>query len=138
MLSTLEKIISRANPEYRIEYEEAHMMNVKADGIEYACPFAYIEEFRQGEYGKTGYRNSKRTKIEVWFCRFCQHENDARIREAVRVSIESEIVLPFITEYKKETGLYQPEMWKWYTPPPRFDANEVWILLQFDYKTVVC
>jgi hypothetical protein len=138
MLSTLEKIIKRANSLYRVEYEELNMMNVKADEIAYAQPFAYIEEFRQGEYGKTGYWRSKTTKAEVWFCRFCQMQNDARVRESVREAIEGEMILPFIAEYKKEEGLYQPETWRWYTPPPRFDANEVSVMLQFDYKTLLC
>ena len=138
MLSRLEEIIKRANPSCHIEYEELAMMNVKADEILYTQPFVYIEEFRQGEYGKTGFWKSKTARVELWFCKFCQMQNDAREREAIRGAIESEIVLPFITEYKKETSLWQPETWKWFTPPPRFDANEVSIMLQFDFKELKC
>lgn len=114
------------------------MMNVKADEIRYAHPFVYIEEFRKGEYGKTGFWKSKTTSVELWFCRFCQMQNDAHERETIRSAIEGEIVVPFISEYKKEPGVQQPEVWKWYTPPPRFDANEVSILLQFDFKELTC
>jgi hypothetical protein len=138
MLAILEKIIQQANPSYNIEYEEVNMMNIKADEIKYTQPFVYIEEFRAGEYGKTGFFNSKTTRVELWCCKFCQMQNDAREREAIRAAIESEMVVPFIGEYKKETGLYQPETWKWYTPPPRFDANEVSIMLQFDFKELRC
>lgn len=138
MLSKLEEIINRANPSYFIEYEELSMMNVKADEIKYSQPFAYIEEFRQGEYGKEKYWNYKTARIEIWFCKFCQFENDARVRESIRDTIEAEIVLPFIQEYKKESGLYQPEKWNWFTPPPRFDANEVSIMLQFDFRLLKC
>ncbi|MDR1454651.1 MAG: hypothetical protein LBJ01_03270 [Tannerella sp.] len=138
MLSKLEEIIRRANPSYHIEYEELSMMNVKADGIDSSRPFAYIEEFRQGEYGKTGFWRSKTTRLEIWFCRFCRFENDARVRDAIRGTIENEAVLPFIEEYKREPGLSQPDKWAWYTPPPRFDANEVSIMLQFDYKVLTC
>jgi len=138
MLSKLEEIINNANSSYIVEYEELSMMNVKADEIKYSQPFAYIEEFRQGEYGKTGFWRNKTTKLEIWFCRFCQFENDARVREAIRDAIESEIILPFIEEYKKHTELVQPEKWNWFTPPPRFDSNEVSIMLQFDFKELKC
>jgi hypothetical protein len=140
MLSKLEEIIKRSNPSYLVEYEEVSMMNVKADEIKYKQPFAYIEEFRQGDYGKTVNRfwNSKNTRAEIWFCKFCQLENDARVREEMREAIEKEIVFPFMEEYKKESGLYQPETWKWFTPPPRFDANEVSIMLQFDFRELKC
>jgi hypothetical protein len=137
MLARIEGIIRRANGSYRVEYEERDMMNVKADGIGCSQPFAYIEEFRQGEYGKTGYWRSKTARVEIWFCRLCQLENDARVREAMREAIEAEMVLPFIAEYKKERGLVYPETWRWYTPPPRFDANEVSVMLQFDYRVLL-
>jgi hypothetical protein len=138
MLSKLEEIIRRANPSYHIEYEELSMINVKADKIAYAQPFAYIEEFRQGEYGEGGYWKHKTTRVEIWFCRFCQLENDARVRESIRDTIEGEMVLPFIGEYKRESGLRQPKTWKWYTPIPRFDANEASIMLQFDHEVLIC
>ncbi|MDR1459460.1 MAG: hypothetical protein LBI60_04535 [Bacteroidales bacterium] len=138
MLTKLEKIIRDANPSYHIEYEELSMMNVKADEIKYSEPFVYIEEFKQGEYGKAGYYNQKTTRVELWFCKFCQMQNDAREREAIRNTIENEIVLPFISGYKKQASLVQPQTWKWFTPPPRFDANEVSVILQFDYKEIIC
>ncbi|MCL1936999.1 MAG: hypothetical protein FWF52_01210 [Candidatus Azobacteroides sp.] len=114
------------------------MMNAKADEIKYSQPFAYIEEFRQGEYGKTGFWSSKTTRVEIWFCRFIQFQNNAIEREEIRNAIENEIVFPFIEEYKKETALKQPEKWKWFCSPPRFDANEVSIMLQFDFNELKC
>ena len=138
MLSKLEEIIKRANPSYLIEYEWPNRMNINADEIEYAQPFAYIEEFTHGEYGKTGYFRHKMTEVNLYFCRLCQFENTAREREAIREQIESEIVIPFMEEYKKETGLNQPERWKFFTPIPRFDANEVSIMLLFDFKELKC
>lgn len=138
MLTQLESIINRANPLYLIEYEELSMMNVHADEIKYSQPFAYIEEFTQGRYGKEGYFNQKTVEVQIWFCKFCQFQNTAREREAIRKQIETEMVLPFMAEYKKETGLHNPETWKFFTPPPRFDANEVSIMLQFDFKELKC
>lgn len=138
MLSKLEGIINRANSSYIIEYEELSMMNVNADEIKYSQPFAYIEEFTKGEYGKQRFFNQKTVEAQIWFCRFCQFENTARKRESIREQIESEIVLPFMEEYKKESELYQPETWKFFAPPPRFDANEVSIMLQFDFRELKC
>jgi hypothetical protein len=138
MLSTLEKIIKRANPSYNTEYEELSMMNVNADEIRYTQPFAYIEEFTRGEYGKQGYFNQKTVEAQIWFCRFSPAHNTAAQREAIRQQIESEIIIPFMQEYKKETTLRQPDTWKFFTPPPRFDANETSIILQFDYKEIKC
>ncbi|MDR0682026.1 MAG: hypothetical protein LBG15_09305 [Dysgonamonadaceae bacterium] len=138
MLSRLEEIIKRANPAYTVEYEELSMMNVSADEIKYTQPFAYIEEFTRGEYGKQRFYNQKTVEAQIWFCRFCQFQSTAREREAIREQIEAEIVLPFMEEYKKEAGLFQPETWKFFTPPPRFDANETSIMLQFDFKELKC
>jgi hypothetical protein len=114
------------------------MMNVKADEIKRSQPFAYIEEFTKGEYGKQGFFNQKTVEAQVWFCRFSDMQNTAREREAIREQIEAEIVLPFMSEYKKESGLWQPATWKFFTPPPRFDANETTIMLLFDYKEIKC
>jgi hypothetical protein len=138
MLSKLEEIIKRVNPEYAVEYDELSMMNVRADEIAYTQPFAYIEEFTKGEYGKQGYFNQKTVEAQIWFCRFAQMQNTARERESLRKQIETEMIVPFMEEYKKESGLWQPQTWKFFTPPPRFDANEVSIMLQFDFKTLKC
>ena len=114
------------------------MMNVRADGISYGQPFAYIEEFTRGEYGKQGYYRQKTVEVQIFFCRFCQLHNTAREREAIRAQIESEAVFPFMEEYKKESGLWQPEKWKFFIPIPRFDAHCISIMLLFDFKEIKC
>lgn len=113
-------------------------MNVKADAIKYSQPFAFIPEFLEGEYSKNGFYKQKITRMQVFFCRFCQYGNSANDRENLRKQIEHEVVIPFIEEYKKEIKLYQPEKWKFYYPIPMFDANEVSIMLQFDYSELSC
>ena len=138
MLAKLEEIIKSVNSTCHVEYDEVHIANIKADELPYGQTFAYIEEFRHGEYGTTGYRKHKTTRVELWFCHFCPMHGSAREREALRAEIENTLILPFIAAYGKETRLLQPETWKWYAPPPRFDANEVAIMLQFDYKTLSC
>jgi hypothetical protein len=64
--------------------------------------------------------------------------NTAIQRNAIRDQIESEVVLPFMDKYNA-SGIFQKvETFRFLTPLPRFDANEVSIMLEFDCKTTMC
>ena len=180
MVNELINIINGINPKYYVTYEEASMMNVKADliphqdGEYYQIPedvsgnpileyivdnnleyingagtiinpgerlqgFCYIEEFRQGKYNKALHGwFSKSTKVQLWFCKIGQFHSDALKRELLRSDIEQEIVLPFIKQVNG-TGLFKTiDTFEFFTPPPRFDMNEVSIMLQFNLDEVSC
>lgn len=137
MLTELKQIIASANAAYTVEYEEASMMNITADKIKRDQPWAYIEEFVQGSYTKK-YGQSKTTQVQVYFCRFTEFQNTAEQREAIRAQIEGEIVLSFMEKYNA-SGVFSPvEVFKFFTPLPRFDANEISVMLQFDCTKRIC
>jgi hypothetical protein len=137
MLTELKQIIASANAAYIVEYEEASMMNIAADEIKRDQPWAYIEEFVQGNYAKK-MGNTKTTQTQVYFCRFAEMQCTAEQREAIRAQIEAEIVIPFMAKYNSSGLFSHVDVFKFFTPLPRFDANEISIMLQFDCTKRLC
>lgn len=137
MLATIKNLITASNPQYEVEYEESRMMNLKADQKSRAARFAYIEEFVRGNYSTENFRSKKTTMMQIYFCRFCDFETSAESRELIRKEIESEIIIPFITKYNN-SSFEKINNFRYYTPLPRFDANEVSIMLEFDCKAIIC
>jgi len=132
---TVNEVVS---PLYPVEYEENRMMNLNADEKSLDARFAYIEEFVSGAYAKGKFVKQKTTQVQIYFCRFCELQNTAMEREALRNQIESEAVLPFMEAYNNSGKFDRVDIFKFYTPLPRFDANEVSIMLQFDCKQNMC
>lgn len=138
MIAQLKQIIQSSNPDYIVEFEESKMMNVKADEYPTGAKFAYIEEYVSGSYTKEKYLHKKVLQIQVYFCMFTELHVDAIEREAIREEIESDIVIPFMDKYNASGVFDKVDTFKFATPLPRFDANEVSIMLQFDCKKVKC
>lgn len=138
MITELRQIIESSNPNYIVEFEENAMMNIKADSYPRDNGFAYIEEYVQGSYSKERFFRNKIINMQIYFCKFTEMHNNAIERERLRELIEMQIVQPFMKKYN-ESGVFQKvHLWKFYTPLPRFDANEVSIMLQFDCKKIRC
>jgi len=132
MIEEIKAICTKVNAGYSVEYEESHMMNLNADQKTLDARFAYIEEFTGGNYQMTGFRLEKTVTVQLYFCRFIPLvDSTADARETIRKEIETEIVLPFIKEFKSSNG-YPKNGFRYRTALPRFDANEVSIMLQFD------
>ena len=138
MITELKQIIQESNPAYIVEFEENKMMNVKVDEYPMGAKFAYIEEYISGSYTKEKYFHKKILQIQVYFCMFTELQVDAIQREAIREQIESEMVIPFMDKYNTSGIFDKVDTFKFLTPLPRFDANEVSIMLQFDCKKVKC
>jgi hypothetical protein len=138
MIQELKTLTETSNPLYEVEYEENKMMNLKADEKSLNARFAYIEEFVQGSYTRTKFQKQKITQVQIYFCRFAEFQNSAMDRETLRNQIESEIVFPFMERYNASGIFDRVDNFKFYTPLPRFDANEVSIMLQFDCKQNMC
>lgn len=138
IIEDLKNVLTAANADYIQDYEENSMMNIKADNFKYENGFVYIEEFTQGRYEVQSYRNVKITRVQIWFCRFTQLHNNAIEREAIRCRIENEIVRPFMRQFNRNGKFKQIDTWQFYTPLPRFDANEVSVMLQFDLQQSLC
>jgi len=117
---------------YGATYDEARMMNVNVDEKALGSFFAYVEEFQRGTYEFAGFARMKRTQIEVYFLTFCEYENTADDRDALRTQIENEIVYPFIKQLEKGTYFEKPTTFNWESTSGRFDANEVGIMLSFE------
>lgn len=138
MITELKQIIQESNLAYIVEFEESKMMNVKADEYPMGAKFAYIEEYISGSYTKEKYFHKKILQIQVYFCMFTELQVDAIQRETIREQIESEMVIPFMDKYNASGVFDNVDTFKFLTPLPRFDANEVSIMLQFDCKKVKC
>ena len=138
MINKLLEILKEAVPNYEVSFEEGRMMNVAADTIERYKGFAYIEEYRQGYYSFRGYKKTRTTRIQIYFCKFVGFQDNAINRELMREKIEEEAVLPFITMMNENDNFKQIERFDVGTPLPRFDANEVSIKLEFDLTSTIC
>ena len=138
MLNKIKDILTRANPEYKVIYEEAHMMNAKADELQRNDSFVYIEEFLRGQYLQEKYIKARVLQMQLYFCKFTDMHNDAIERQSLRDQIEAEIVLPFMDKYEKSNLFAPVERWNIYYPLPRWDANEVSVMLEFGCKTPIC
>ena len=72
---------------------------------------------------------------------FTQNKFDELTKELGNYQIEtikSEVVKPFMNAYNASGKFDVVDTFKFYTPLPRFDANEVSIMLQFDCKQNMC
>lgn len=138
MIQELKAIIAQANANYIIEFDESRMMNVKVDEINRSDSFAYIEEYSSGRYNVPKFFKEKTTQVQIYFCKFTEFQNDADDREALRQLIETEIVIPFMSKYNESGKFKQVDNWNFFTTLPRFDANEVSIMLQFDCVVTYC
>lgn len=121
---------STFTPRYGFIFEERKMFNVVADNTLMPCVF--LEEYRDGRYNvKFGIK--KHTTVQLSFMKLCPFDGDAIDREAQRNTIEVEAVIPFIESFNNLRP-FQEELqeFKFFTPPPRFDTNEVSIMLQFE------
>jgi len=137
MIEEIKAICTKVNPDYAVDYEESHMMNLKADQKTINAKFAYIEEFTGGSYQMINFRLEKAVMVQLYFCRFIpQLDSTAEARETIRKEIEAEIVLPFIKEFKS-TYNFPKNGFKFRASLPRFDANEVSIMLQFEIIELV-
>lgn len=116
-------------------YEYKNMANIDADSIAYDKAFIWIDEFRQGRIFIDRNRRVKSMRTNIYFCRFVQMDNPAVEREAIRMQIESEIVFPFIKAFDKE---YTETEYGIFYPMTMFDANEVSVMLEFDFKLEIC
>ena len=138
MINKLLEILQKAVPSYEVSFEESRMMNVAADAIERYKGFAYIEEYRQGYYSFRGYKKTRTIRIQIYFCKFVDFQDNAINREMMRAKIEAEAVLPFVERMNENDNFKQIERFDISTPLPRFDANEVSIKLEFDLTSTIC
>lgn len=139
MLKNLEQILHAANPCYRVMYQESAMMNIKADQLKETASYVHIEEFRRGSYVESRFGPlQKQMTIQIYFSKFTPMQNDAIEREKLRHIIELEIVQPFIREYKKSASFVPVTTWTVNYPMPRFDANEVSVMLEFNCQSNIC
>jgi hypothetical protein len=135
-LESIKTICNAAAPTWGFYFDDRQLMNIKADNSPF--PLIFFEEYRQGRYNFK-YYIEKTTLVELYFCKICQMQNDGITREQIRETIENEAVLPFIKEFRERAELFEDiNEFKFFTPPPRFDTNEVSIMLQFNAKLIQC
>lgn len=134
MIQEITDLIQSVNPLYLVEYEESRMMNLRADEKSLDGRFCYIEEFTSGTYERNRFVPQKTTRISLYFCQFTTLHGTALDREAIREDIERTVIYPFINKYN-DSGIFdRVEIWNFASPLPRFDANEVSVMLSFNCK----
>lgn len=131
MITELLALIQAAAPNYEATYEEAKMMNVAADLIDRTKGFIYVEEYYKGSYLTDKYMPAKRSTLQIYFCKFIDFHGTALDREVIRKEIESDAVMPVINALKANTNYPITSSIDFSLPLPRFDANEVSIMIQF-------
>lgn len=136
MLDKIIQILNDANPNYKVIYEEAHMMNVKVDDLNRQDSFIYIEEFTQGQIVIERYRRIEKMRAQIYFSKFANMHGRAIRREELRSQIKAEAMYPFINAYENVFG--SKAVWNIYYPFPRWDGNEVSVMLEFDYESEIC
>ena len=130
IIEAIKLLCTEAAPDWNFQFEDRQLMNVKADNAKF--PLIFFEEYREGRYN-VKYQNSKTTVVELYFCKICQMHNDGMEREKLREEIEQEAVIPFIQAFKNHPEIFDDiEEFRFFTPPPRFDANDVSIMLRFN------
>ena len=137
-MTTLEAIkhLCEQIPGYGFYFDDRQLMNVNADSAPF--PLIFFEEYREGSYRDKHYLE-KTTRVELYFCKLCQPDDGGLVREQLREEIEVEAVRPFIKLFNSHPEIFTPLAdWKFFTPPPRFDANEVSIMLQFNATQTQC
>ena len=138
-LERIEKLVAIVNEEnakkgdipiYNFFFDDRQLMNVKADNATF--PVVFFEEYKSGYYRTRNFID-KVTNVELYFLKLCQMENEARYRERLREQMEEEFIKPFIRTCLANPHLFERvENWNFQTPPPRFDTNEVSVLLTFE------
>lgn len=132
MLEKIKSIIEQANDDYVVEYDEANMFNIRADGFVRGTKYVYIEEFKEGELNLSGYFEMDKLRLNIYFSEIPQVELDALGRERIRERIKAEIVKPFIKEFIASQEFISDKVFRYYYPLSRFDANEVSVMLDFE------
>ena len=155
LIESIRSLLSDIVPDAVFEYDEASMMNVKADDILRSKTFVYVEEITTSRIERIGFSHFRTTPCYIYFCRFEPFQNDAYHgdtrhsqqaasqgtipRQTLRDQLEDTIVLPFIAAvgHKFRRHDTTPRYTLDY-PPPRFDANEVSVLLTINLTQYIC
>jgi hypothetical protein len=153
MIQEISDLLTAINPEYTFTYEESAMMNIKADSyLKYKdvidpdtnevtgqkiASFVYLEEFTSGSIKREGYVNARVQKCQLYFCKFADFHCDALQRQELRELMFTEIIYAFAEKIRLHPMLLAKDI-QYYTPLPRFDANEVSVMIEFDYKVQLC
>lgn len=154
LVDDIRELIKAIAPQAIFEYDEASMMNIKADDVRRTQTLVYIEEISTSRIEPAKYYYTRTTPVYIYFCRFEPFQNDAYLgdtrhsqqasgrtvpRQSIRDEIETGIVLPFIASVRgwfARLGI-RPTYTLDY-PPPRFDAHEVSVRLTVNISQFIC
>ncbi len=128
LIERIRALIAQVNPDYKFEYENDFMMNVKADDDRF--PIAYLEEYTEGRY-TIGYGTKKSVMVELHFYRLVPMHCSAMVRERERNRIEEEIVRPFIEKFNDSGDFEDVSEFTIFPEPTMFDANATGLMLRF-------
>jgi hypothetical protein len=81
--------------------------------------------------------NARVQKCQLYFCKFADFHCDALQRQELRELMFTEIIYAFAEKIRLHPMLLAKDI-QYYTPLPRFDANEVSVMIEFDYKVQLC
>ena len=140
MLDNLKTLINTANEDYEVFYEESRMFNVDADELSTEGSYCYIEEFVSGTFN-LGRWKEETTTVQLYFFKIPEQttieELTAEQRITIRETIKTEVVLDLLDLLRVDRQ-NQTTAFRWFYPVPKYDCNEVGLIVEFEYKKKLC
>jgi len=140
MLDNLKTLINTANEDYEVFYEESRMFNVDADELSTEGSYCYIEEFVSGTFN-LGRWKEETTTVQLYFFKIPEQttieELTAEQRITIRETIKTEVVLDLLDLLRVDRQ-NQTTDFRWFYPVPKYDCNEVGLIVEFEYKKKLC
>lgn len=134
-LNKLKTIIQNIIPNFVVDFDEQHILNVKADSVEdsMAC---YIEEYRTGQYEEQFglYRNDT---LELYFFWTGDgEEHTAGLREDKREMLFEEGITPLLRSIR--TSIPNISNVRYNIGPSRFDIYEIGVKVTLTIREEIC
>lgn len=135
ILEKIRRLCAAANPDYTFAFENANMMNVKADDDRF--PIVFFEEYTEGRYSSR-YNWQKQTRVELSVYKLAPMQCDAIVREQLREEMENEFVIPLLERLRTSTDFMEVTEVDANYIPQVFDSNATGIMLIFWVTERVC
>jgi hypothetical protein len=142
MLAELKQLIINAGITYPVTYEEAMFYNaIDTDEKLTDTYHILIEEFVNADLIRDKGSFMETVKAQVYFFyipeKIATSDTTAEEREAKREELKDNGVYPLADKLRYE-GANQTKTFRISYPIPRFDCEEIGVLLEFDWKKPVC
>ena len=138
MLQEIKDLITSVNSSYVQTYESKAMQNIVADEQNHVNSYILIEEFQGAKYSRTASAiKISNLKVFLYCYKFTQLHDTAEERQAIREKIVSDIANPLFG-ILINCPLFNGTFNLTFPPVSEFDANDVCVVIEFDYPIRIC